>query len=67
MLISVTTSFIPFHPQLTIMHTYLSTDWLEVGGIGFSTMVKVVLTDESEAYLISVTKAGKPEAGAVQT
>ncbi len=40
------------------MHTYLSTDWLELG----STMVKVVLTDESEAYLISVTKTGKPEA-----
>jgi hypothetical protein len=41
------------------MHTYLSTDWLEVD----STMVKVVLTDESEAYLISVTNAnGKPEA-----
>lgn len=40
------------------MHTYLSTDWLELRG----TMVKVVLTDESEAYLISVTKVnGKPE------
>ncbi len=45
------------------MHTYLSTDWLEVDRIGFSTMVKVVLTDKSEAYLISVTDAnGKPEA-----
>ncbi len=44
------------------MHTYVSTDWIEVGGIGLSTMVKVVLTDESEAYLISVAKAGKPEA-----
>ena len=44
------------------MHTYLSTDWLEVGE-GFSTMVKVVLTNESEAYLISVTNVnGKPEA-----
>jgi len=41
------------------MHTYLSTDWLELGD---STMVKVVLTDESEAYLISVANAGKPEA-----
>lgn len=40
--------------------SYLSTDWLELGD---STMVKVVLTDESEAYLISVTKInGKPEA-----
>jgi len=39
------------------MHTYLSTDWLD-----FGRMVKVVLTDESEAYLISVAKAGKPEA-----
>jgi len=37
------------------MKTYLSTDWIEIGGMGFSTMVKVVLTDESEAYLISVT------------
>ena len=45
------------------MHTYLSTDWAEVGGIGFSTMVKVVLTNESEAYLISVSNVnGKPEA-----
>lgn len=41
------------------MHTYLSTDWLEARD---STMVKVVLTDKSEAYLISVTKAGKAEA-----
>ena len=40
------------------MQTYLSTDWLVVD----STMVKVVLTDESEAYLISVAKAGKTEA-----
>ena len=45
------------------MHTYLSTDWIEVGGKGFSTMVKVVLTNESEVYLISVTNVnGKPEA-----
>ncbi len=35
------------------LKTYLSTDWIEIGGIGFSTMVKVVLTDKSEAYLIS--------------
>jgi hypothetical protein len=40
------------------MHTYLSTDWLD-----FGTMVKVVLTDESETYLISVAKVnGKSEA-----
>ena len=45
------------------IQTYLSTGWMEVGGIGFSTMVKVVLTNESEAYLISVTNVnGRPEA-----
>ena len=44
------------------IQSYLSTDWIEVGGIGFSTTVKVVLTNESEAFLISVTNVnGKPE------
>ncbi len=40
------------------VQTYLSTDWLEVRS-GFSAMVKVVLTDESEAFLISVTNVKK--------
>ncbi len=38
-----------FHrAQAVIMHTCLSTDCIEVGGIGFSTMVKVVLIRNSE-------------------
>lgn len=33
-----------------MVQTYLSTDWLELRGA----MAKVVLTDESETYLVSV-------------
>lgn len=36
-------------------NTQVSTDWTDVGGIGFHTFVKVVLTDLNEAYLISVS------------
>lgn len=37
------------------VQTYISTDWKEIGGIGFHTFVKAVLTDQNEAYLISVS------------
>lgn len=37
------------------VNTYISTDWIDVGGIGFHTFVKVVVTDLNEAYLISVS------------
>lgn len=36
-------------------NTFISTDWTEIGGIGFQTFVKVAVTDENEAYLISVS------------
>lgn len=46
------------------VNTYFSTDWIEVGGIGFHTFVKAVVTDQNEAYLISVSNIdGKKETG----
>ncbi len=55
-----------FQTQQIIMqvNTYISIDWIDVGGMGFHTFVKAVVTDHSEAYMISVSNIdGEKETG----